>query len=135
MPFLLDTNLISETTKPRPNRKVLSWLMAHAASSFVSSITLGEMWSGIQRMPRGRKKNEAVNWFAFQEDAFAESIISPDWQVMRTWGDYSVRLSRSGRRVPLFDSLIAATALTHNLTIATRNIDDFPEVDVFNPWD
>ncbi|MDF1861926.1 MAG: type II toxin-antitoxin system VapC family toxin [Verrucomicrobiales bacterium] len=135
MRYLLDTNVISEAIRPRPNRSVLSWLTQHAPSSGISVITMGEIWKGIESLPEGRRREAYEDWFRSQEEEFADRVVPLEFDVMKTWGIYAAEQAREGRRLLSFDSLIAATALHHGMTVVTRNEEDFPGVPVENPWE
>lgn len=134
MRFLLDTNVVCEAIRPRPDPRVLSWLTRNQLTTGLSAISLGEIWKGIQSLPKGRRKSNYIAWYREQEEEFQDRVIPIDAAVMKTWGDHCVRLKSEGVRPGAFDSLIAATALHHNLILATRNDADFPGVRLLNPW-
>lgn len=134
MTYLVDANILSEPTKPAPNRKVIAWLAANERDLVVDSIILGELRMGILSLPAGRKRMDLERWF--EEVARTLECLPWDAAVARRWAELVVRLKRNGRVMPLLDGMIAATALTHNLAIATRNVDDFERagVEVLNPF-
>jgi predicted nucleic acid-binding protein len=134
MTYLVDANILSEPTKPAPNRKVIAWLAANERDLVVDSIILGELRMGILSLPAGRKRTDLERWF--EEVARTLECLPWDAAVARRWAELVVRLKRNGRVMPLLDGMIAATALTHNLAIATRNVDDFERagVEVLNPF-
>jgi predicted nucleic acid-binding protein len=123
MTYLADVNVLSEPTKPTPNRKVLDWLSANEQNFVVDSIILGELWAGILALPRGRKRTHLELWFDGVVDAV--DCIAWDAAISRRWAQLVVELKGKGAKLPLLDSMIAATALHHGLTIATRNTRDF----------
>lgn len=133
MAWLLDTNLLSEAWRQAPDRKVLSWLDQHVAASYVSTISLGEIWKGLQLLPVARRKRFELQMSELEQD-YADRFLSADSTVMKRWGEYVAAQSKLGRTLDTIDSLIAATALTHDLTLATRNTTDFPGVRTVNPW-
>lgn len=104
---------------------------------FLSAITIGELTRGVERLPESRRKQMLRDWLENQlTERFAGRILSLDIRVMRRWGSLVADLERTGRTQALMDSLIAAAALQWNLTLVTRNVDDFRATDVslFNPW-
>jgi predicted nucleic acid-binding protein len=131
--FLLDTNVISEVRKLKPHGAVLEWLSGLASEQmFVSAVTLGELQSGIERTRRQdvKKAQEIEAW----ADLVAGSctVLAMDAACFREWG----RLREGSPERLADDAMIAATALVHNLTVATRNERDFHRfrVRVFNPF-
>ena len=135
MTYLVDANVLSEVTKPEPRNGVLKWLNTNQSEMAVDSIILGEIRLGIVRLPNGRKRDILQSWF---EEGVQRLVCIPwDNEIAIRWADLIVELQRTGRTLPLFDSMIAATALTHGLTIATRNRRDFEVagVQVVNPFE
>jgi predicted nucleic acid-binding protein len=135
MTYLVDANVLSEPTKPSPSSKVVGWLAANERNIVVDSIILGELCVGILALPRGRKRIQLVQWF----EAVVQAIDCIPWDatISRRWAALVVNLKRSGETMPLLDGMIAATALQHDLTIATRNTRDFRKagVTVLNPFE
>ena len=135
MSFLVDANVLCEATRPQPEARVLAWLERHDATLHISTLTLAEILRGIHLLPAGRKRRALESWFDELLASFAGRIVPFDEDAARTWAAFHARQERKGRSLPSFDSLIAATALAHGLTLATRNTADFPEeVPVVNPW-
>lgn len=135
MGYLLDTDVLSESSNPQPDERVMDWLDAHEHETALSTISLGEIVKGIELLPSGRRKNEIAAWFERLEKWGENRLLPPTAQVMREWGHLCARHQRKGRRLPVLDGLIAATALTHDLTLVTRNTSDYPpEVSLINPW-
>jgi toxin FitB len=133
---LLDTNVISETTRQTPDANVLRYLSAldHA---FVSVLTIHELHFGICRLPQGQRRNAlaaAVDRFL---ETFDEAVINLDRTIARRAGELRADAQINGRALHLADALIAATALAHGLPLATRNVSVFTGLGltVFNPWD
>lgn len=136
MSYLVDANVLCEAIRPRPNARVLAWLERHDASLFVSTLTLGEIVKGIHLLERGRKRKKLEAWFEELIESFAGRIVPFDEDACRRWGAFYAKYQRQGRSLASFDSLIAASALAHGHTLATRNLADFPdEVDLVNPWE
>jgi len=135
MTYLVDANVISEPTKPAPSSKVVDWLSANEENLVVDSIILGELCIGILALPRGRKRRQLEQWF----DALMQTIECLPWDatISRRWAKLVVDLKRKGKTMPLLDGMIAATALQHDLTIATRNTRDFKKAGVkaLNPFE
>ena len=135
MPYLVDANVLCESSKARPEPAVLQWLSAHDAELRVSVLSLGEMLKGIHLLDQGNRRHEIELWYRRIERWSANRLLSLDAPVMTTWGRFYAKHQRAGRKLPLMDSLLAATALQHQLTIATRNTADFPDdVPRQNPW-
>ena len=135
MPYLLDTNVLSEPAKPTPNAKLVSWLAEHDADVLISVLTVGEIVKGIELMPSGKRRRQMERWFEEIEDWATGRVVPVDTEVMRVWGLYYAKQLKRGRVLDVMDSLLAATALAHGLTIASRNLTDFPDVPGLNPWE
>ena len=135
MTYLVDANLLSEPTKPAPSRKVIDWLSANERNLVVDAIILGELSIGILALPRGRKRRQLEQWF----EALVQTIDCLPWDapISRRWARLVVDVKRKGETMPLLDGMIAATALQHDLTIATRNVRDFEKAGLrpLNPFD
>jgi tRNA(fMet)-specific endonuclease VapC len=138
MNYLLDTNVISELVAKEPNRSVLEWIDALDPNHvFLSVITIGELRKGIEKLSASSRKDTLQTWLTTDLVLrFSGRILQLDIEVMLTWGSLTGRLERIGRPLPAIDSLIAALALHHNYTLATRNVDDFRDtgVTLVNPW-
>lgn len=136
--FLLDTNIISELVKPRPEQKVINWIQATDESLFfLSVLTIGEIRKGINSLPSGNKRALLESWLGNDlVMRFAGRILSIDFGIAERWGLLSAQAKASGVLLPVIDGLLAATALHHNLTFATRNTNDvkLAGLSVFNPW-
>lgn len=136
MTYLVDANVISEATRSTPDARVLAWLDRHDPVLHVSTLTLAEILKGIHLLPAGAKRRRIEVWFAEVVANFGGKIVSFDEDAARTWGEFYARHQQRGRPLGSFDSLIAATAIAHGHTLATRNAADFPgDVPVVNPWD
>ncbi len=134
MTYLVDANVLSEPARPSPDTKVVDWLSANERTLVVDSIVLGELYLGVLSRPAGRRRTGLEQWFA----ALSRTIVCLPWDaaVCRQWAKLVVALKRKGTPVPLLDGMIAATALEHGLTVATRNVSDFKPtgVKVVNPF-
>ena len=138
MSFLLDTNVICEPTRKNPSARVLAWLDAQPEESlFLSVITTGEIRRGILLLDDGKKRRALLRWLEAEiEQRFGPRILSADAVVLAKWAELQARCTRAGTPLPVMDSLLAATALAHGLTLATRNTADFHAsgVGVRDPW-
>jgi toxin FitB len=123
MKFLVDANVLSEPTKPTPSARVVTWLSDHEGDIAVDSIILGELYVGVLAMPDGRKRARLEDWF----EKLAQAIECLPWDgaVSRRWARLVADLRRKGQVMPLLDSMIAASAIEHDLTVVTRNVHDF----------
>lgn len=134
MKYLVDVNVLCEPTRPAPDAKVVAWLRDNEGSFAVDSIILGELLIGILTLPAGRKRTQLEGWF--EEVSNTIDCLPWDAAVSRCWAELVVSSKRKGLILPLLDGMIAATALAHGLTIATRNLRDFEMsgVKVYNPF-
>jgi predicted nucleic acid-binding protein len=143
MNFLLDTCVISELVKPRPNKKVIAWISScREQSLFLSAITIGEIQKGILLLPNSNKKSNKKNELLFWLESelikrFERRILGIDVHVARKWGEIQAFSEQKGITMPVIDSLIAAIGLIHDMTVVTRNTEDMKSsgVRLFNPWD
>jgi predicted nucleic acid-binding protein len=134
--FLIDTNVISEVTRPTPDNGVLNFL-AGQQSPHVSIITIHELVYGIERLQTGSQRQKKLQGVIDEFlNTFAESILPATESIARTAGTMRAKAHKEGHTAGLADVLIAATAIVHSLTIATRNVGDFEKLGVptFNPW-
>jgi len=132
--YLLDTNLVSEVMKFTPEQAVMDWFEANDELCFLSVVTIGEIERGIALLPSGKKKSQLQTVFQRILPGLEERVLSFDLPVARRWVDLTVSAQRKGRRLPVLDSMIEATALYWDLTIVTRNTSDFREARTHNPW-
>ena len=135
MSYLLDTNVISETVRPRPDRRVLQWFDKTPDDALhVSVLTLGEIRKGIEKMAQSERRERLRVWLEHElPDWFEDRILPVDVHVAERWG---VLCARAERTPPAVDSLLAATALHHGLRLVTRNERNFafPGIETINPW-
>lgn len=123
--YLADTNILSEATKAAPDRRIVEWLESHESAIRVSALTIGEIHYGIELLADGRKKAGLRRWLRVLRGTFAGSILPVDDQVALRWAVLKASLDRRGSKMPVVDSLLAATALHHNLVLVTANAKDF----------
>ena len=136
--FLVDTNVISEFTRPQPDPRVIDWLDAQTPESlYVSVVSIGEIRLGIEDLPTGKHRAALEKWFQEGLPAWFESNLLPVTRnIADRWGRLTIEAKRKGSVITTADGLIAATALEHGLTMVTRNVSDFRVcgVDIVNPW-
>jgi predicted nucleic acid-binding protein len=132
--FLVDANVLSEGTKPQPAPHVVNWLRAHRRFLMLSPIVVAELEYGILLMANGRKRTNLLNWL--EAGVKTLPVVPLDGATASEWAELVVSLRRKGRTMPIKDSVIAATARQHGLTVATRNTTDFKHagVPVVNPF-
>jgi predicted nucleic acid-binding protein len=121
--FLVDANVLSEATKLRPSPKVVDWLVRHEAELQIDAVILGELEFGVLNLPSGRRRAALERWL--RSTVFSMPCLPFDRDVAREWARLLALLRRKGAAMPIKDSLIAATALHHGLTVVTRNTRDF----------
>lgn len=135
MSYLLDTNVISELIRPKASRRVLEWFREVPGEALhLSALTIGEIRSGVERLEAGPRREKLRVWLETELlDWFEDRILPVDAAVADRWGRL---LADVGRSVPAVDSLLAATALHHELRLVTRNAKDFayPGLEVVDPW-
>lgn len=135
MSFLIDTNVLSELRRKLPSPAVQAWFQAHPAPTlFLSVLTIGEIRKGIEGLADATRRQALSAWLDVELPGFFSGRILPiDVAVADRWGRL---VGAAGRPLPAIDSLLAATALVHGLTLATRNTQDFAglPVPVVNPW-
>jgi toxin FitB len=134
MTWLADSNLICESTKSQPSESACRWLEENDAEVVVDAIVLGEIWHGIVSLPDGRKRRDLETWFT----RLRQSVSCLPWtdETSVVWGELCRDVRCRGFTVSVKDTMIAATAKRHGLTVATRNADDFTRcgVKVINPF-
>lgn len=139
MSFLLDTNVVSEWTKPQPNAGVITWMEeVDEDRVFLSVASLAELRHGIERLAPGARRSKLDSWLCQELPLrFEERILPVTKEVADEWGRVIARCEAGGRPLAAMDGLIAATAAVHGLTLVTRNTSDFETAlkALLDPWD
>ena len=138
MNYLLDTCVISELTKKNPNPNVVKWISnIEETRLFISVLTIGEIHKGIEKLPKSSKREKLHKWVNTDlKERFSKKTIDFDLRTAVTWGKIQARSELAGQTLPAIDGLIAATGITHDLIVVTRNTQDMKisEVSLLNPW-
>ncbi len=136
--WLLDTNILSELRRPRPEPKVLAFISAHPLDRhYVSAVTFAEMRFGVELVADANKRAELNEWLAHTvRPTFEERVLQVTEDVMFKWRLLVEESRKAGHTFSQPDLIIAATALHHGLTVVTRDTSDYERarVPVFNPW-
>lgn len=138
MSFLLDTNVVSEWVKPRPNAGLTEWL-SHVEEDdvFLSVVTFAELRFGVERLAAGSRRKRLDEWLRIELPVrFEQRILLVDGAVADEWGRMVARGAGRGKPIGAMDALVASTAEVHGLTLVTRNARDFEGAveSVLNPW-
>ena len=139
MNYFLDTCVISELVKTKPNLRVAEWIRSQDEESlFLSVITIGEIQKGISKLPDGRKKKQQLeNWLNNElQERFKDRIFEVTIGTPGVWGQVLGVCKKKRVNLPAIDSLIASQGIFHKMTVVTRNISDMEPsgVQLFNPW-
>lgn len=136
--IVLDTNVLSETLRPKPDARVLAWLASQpVAAVFTSTITRGEILYGVRLLPRGRRRDALQHAVTtIFDEAFAKRILPFDNHAADAFADIAATRQAKGRPISQFNAMIAAVTRSRSATLATRNIKDFSDcgIDLINPW-
>lgn len=138
MSYLLDTNVLSEVQRPRPDPRVLAWLdEVDEDRTYLSVITVGEIARGVGQLEGGKRKQALRVWLEVDLAArFGGRLLPIDRETAMLWGSLMAGAKLRGRGLGVMDAWIAACALRHQLTVVTRNTRDFADLDVelLDPW-
>ena len=137
MSYLLDTCVVSELSRPRPDPGIVAWMSeADVASLHLSAITIGYGRRGARRLPICKRITSLSDWSEKLRRSFSGRVLPIDESVALRWAEIAARAEQSGRPGSFADGLIAATALDRGLTLVTRNVTDFDPfgVSLLNPW-
>jgi toxin FitB len=137
--FLIDTDIPSELTRPKPDLRVSNWVEAQDnASLHLSVVSVGELRKGFALLPPSKRRLQLEEWFEqYLLPLFADRILPVTQSVSNRWGVLGAECQLRGTPLGTADGMIAATAIEHDLTIVTRNAKDFAGLGVvlLNPWD
>jgi toxin FitB len=137
--YLLDTNVISEFSKKKPDERVRKWVDAqNEATLYLSVLTFGEIRKGITLLPQAKKRTELEKWLQTELPArFKDRLLPVTDGIAQIWGSMAAQAEMQGIPLSAIDGLLGATAANHDLTVATRNLPDFRgcNVPLINPWD
>jgi predicted nucleic acid-binding protein len=138
MKFLVDTNVVSEWVKLRPDSGVVDWMTeVDEDRVFISVISMAELRRGIERMPDGNRRSRLDEWLREElPQRFERRVLLVDHAVAEAWGRIVARCEMAGRPISTMDGFIAATAEVHDMALVTRNVSDFEFSvrEVVNPW-
>ena len=139
MLFLLDTNIVSEAWKVRPNAAVEQWMQENGEDSMLSVITLAELTYGLHLLPFSKRRARLQRQIEFLREDFADAIAPFDLSEAMTWGEYSAEVTADRGKQwwtarTIRDSALAATARAWALTVVTRDVGHFPFVPTLNPF-
>jgi toxin FitB len=136
--YLLDTNCISEVVRAHPEPRVLSWLEAtDERLLYLSVLTLGEIRKGVAGLPQSKRRRRLESWLELELQArFSGRVLPIDAAIADRWGILTVEAKQKGLGIAKIDGLLAATALHFNLTLVSRNVNDFASTPVLllDPW-
>ncbi len=135
--YLLDTNIISNATKPAPSQPLVDWLSEQRDDElFISSVTIAEIWRGILEKPKGKKRDELEKWFSGPEgpqSLFAGRVLPFDEAVALAWARLMAEGKSSGRPRSALDMIVAAIAESNKCVVVTDNEKDFHGIPILNP--
>ncbi len=140
MPFLLDTTAVSETRKPAPNRRYVSWLQQQRfEETYIGAPTIGELVQGVAPLKSTAERERILKWTLSIIENFEDRIMPLDAAAAQIWGEAMGDARRKGRELPIIDSQLAAIALANGLAVVTRNvrhfdIPGFEGLKVISPW-
>lgn len=137
--IILDTNVLSELMKSQPDKSVVRWIGEHQATSlFINTLTQAEILYGLEILPAGKRRatlKKAAK--AMLELDFAERILPFDTKAAQLFATIAAERRKIGRPISQIDAQIVAITRSHDVTLATRNVDDFEEcgIEIINPWE
>ena len=136
MSYLVDTNVFSEPARAKPDPRVVDWLRVNESELYISTLTVGEIRRGIERLPAGKRHDQLLAWLQKLGDCMKGRILTFNLSTAHVWGQLKAGWDGQGITLPSLDSQIAATAHRHSLTLVTRNTKDFEKagVRILNPF-
>lgn len=135
--IVVDTNVVSEPLRPNPDPRVVAWLAEHSNDLALTTITIGELQYGVDRLPRGARRDRLADAVAALVVTAADRVLDYDAPSAREYGRLRANRERAGRVVSVEDTMIAAICLTGGHAVATRNVRDFADagIIVHSPWE
>lgn len=137
MRYLLDTNILSNVTKPDPSESLIAWMAEQADQDlFIASLTVAEIRRGILEKPAGKRRNQLEAWFSGPEGPqalFAGRVLSFDERAALIWARLMADGKAKGRRRSSLDTIIAAVAEANGCVVVTDNERDFADIEIINP--
>ena len=137
MPYLLDTNIISNLVKPAPSEPLVAWMAEQKDGDlFIASLTVAEIWRGVQEKPAGKRRKELESWFMGSDGPqalFAGRILAFDERAALFWGRLMADGKLKGRPRSALDTIIAAVAQANDCIVVTDNEKDFGGIEALNP--
>lgn len=136
MSFLVDTDVFGELAKPKPDPQVAAWMRDNEQDLYVSTITIGELRRGVERLPDGVRKTKLRRWLISICECMKGRVLGFNTSTAHVWGQMKAEWDSAGVTVPTLDSQIAAIAKKHGLTVVTRNTSDYSRtgIKVLNPF-
>ncbi len=135
--YLLDTNILSDITKPAPSERLVAWMSEQPDEDlFIASLTVAELWRGVLEKPAGKKREQLQHWFAGPEgpqSLFAGRVLPFDEKASLIWARLMAAGTKAGRPRSALDMIIAAVAEAHDCTLVTANEKDFAGLKIVNP--
>jgi len=134
--FLVDTNVLSEAVRARPDTKIVTWLRENERELYISTVTIGEIRRGIERLPDGKRKAALRVWLQDLCHRMRGRVLSFNTSTANVWGQLKAQWDREGTTIASLDSQIAATASRHGLVLVTRNEADYQKtgLKLLNPF-
>lgn len=136
--IVLDTNVISEPLRPEPDRHVLDFMQQISARTFITTVTLSELFYGAWRLPEGRRRTQLLSDISDVQEAYKTRTLTLTVEAAANYGRNVAELQRAGRQIGRADAYIAAICVAYGATLATRNTKDFdgyPDLKVIDPWE
>lgn len=135
--YLLDTNIVSERMKPKPDQRVRGWLTAHETDLYLSAVTIDELWFGIHGMPEGRRKRKYREILEFLVEGYTEKTLGFGTPEALISAKFRWTAKQAGFNPGVQDMMIAAIAKSNHMVLATRNVRDFAFLDLetVNPFE
>ena len=135
--YLLDTNILSNPNKPAPSPSLLAWLAERDEEDlYIASLTVAEIWRGVEQVPSGRRRKELVSWFVGSsgpQRAFAGRVLPFDEKAALVWGHLMAEGTTSGRPRSGLDMILAAIAEANGCILVTGNEKHFAGLKFINP--